>query len=424
MDGKVSRGLTRRALLGGGAMVGAAALIGGAGTGAAQASTRRTAPALVGRAAAAATTPIQHIVICANENRSFDHYYGFASWAGSYGVPAGYTQPDGSGGRVAPYHFTSLSTPDIPHNWSAMHSEYDGGRMDGFYTTGGINTLGYYTSADLPYYYSLFPTSTMCVNYFCSVLGPTYPNRLYLMAGTSGGLTDNNLTKPGQLNYPMILDLLDAHGVTWKIYNVDFESIASGYSDNMAQFFSKWVNDPRVLATHQDYLNDLSAGTLPQVSWIIPDDSPAKGWDEHPPYNVGAGMNLQQSLITALQQSSAWASAAYILTYDENGGFFDHVAPPQVDAYGLGPRVPTWVVSPYAKKGHLEPTVYDHTSTLKFIEANFGLPTLASINHAFDTSTPGGRDNAAASGKHQGPPAPPRDGSSATGSMMECFQFV
>jgi phospholipase C len=97
---------------------------------------------------AAALTPIQHIVICAEENRSFDHYYGFASWIGSYGVPAGYTQPDGSGGTVAPYHFTSLSTSDVPHSWSAMHSEYDGGRMDGFYTTGGINMLGYYTAQD------------------------------------------------------------------------------------------------------------------------------------------------------------------------------------------------------------------------------------------------------------------------------------
>jgi phospholipase C len=410
------RAMNRRTLIRGAAALSGATLLGPALAGTAHASRPATAPARP----AAALTPIQHIVICAEENRSFDHYYGFAPWVGSYGVPAGYTQPDGHGGTVAPHHFTSLSTSDVPHTWSAMHSEYDGGRMDGFYTTGGSNTLGYYTAQDIPYYYSLIQNFTLCANYFCSVLGPTYPNRLYLMAGTSGGLTDNNLSRPGVLKYPMILDLLDAHGVTWKIYNVSYESIQSGWSDNVAQFFANWQNDPRVLASKQDYLNDLAAGTLPQVSWIIPDDR--LGWDEHPPADISVGMNLQQELITALQQSSAWASSVYLLTYDESGGFFDHVAPPQLDAYGLGPRVPTWVISPFARPGHLEPTRYEHSSTLKFIEANFGLPTLASINHTFDTRTPGGRDNAAASGKW-GPPAPPRDGLSSIGNLMECFQF-
>jgi len=302
-----------------------------------------------------------------------------------------------------------------------MHSEWHGGNMDGFYTTGGVNTLGYYTGQDLPYYYSLIQTSTLCVNYFCSVLGPTYPNRLYLMSGTSGGWTDNNLRKPGMLRYPMILDLLDQYGITFKIYNVDYESIQSGWSDNVAQFFANYKSDPRVLATKQDYLDDLANARLPQVSWIIPDDK--LGWDEHPPADISTGMNLQRELITALQQSSSWATSAYVLTYDESGGFFDHVAPPQLDAYGLGPRVPTWVISPYARAGHLEPTVYEHSSTLKFIETVFGLPTLASINHTFDTSTPGGRDNEAAGSARLGPPAPPRDRLSSIGNLMECFQF-
>jgi phospholipase C len=404
--------IPRRRLLQGAAALGAATLLGPAAGG---------TPARAAGPRAAALTPIQHIVICAEENRSFDHYYGFAPWVGSYGVPAGYGQPDGNGGTVAPHRLTALSTPDVPHTWSAMHSEWNGGRMDGFYTTAGGNTLGYYTAQELPYYYSLIQQFTLCVNYFCPVLGPTYPNRLYLMAGTSGGLTDNNLTKPGVLRYPMILDLLDAHGVTWKIYNVNYESIQSGWSDNVAQFFANWKSDPRVLATKQDYLDDLAAGTLPQVSWIIPDDR--LGWDEHPPADISVGMNLQRELITALQQSSAWPSSVYVLTYDESGGFFDHVPPPQLDAYGLGPRVPTWVISPLAKAGHLEPTRYEHSSTLKLIEAAFGLPTLASLNHTFDTQTPGGRDNAAAGGRRTGPPAPPRDGLASIGAMLECFQF-
>jgi len=104
-------------------------------------------------------------------------------------------------------------------------------------------------------------------------------------------------------------------------------------------------------------------------------------------------------------------------------GYFDHVPPPQVDAYGLGIRVPTWVVSPYAKRGHLAPRLYDHTSTLKFIERVFDLPTLASVNHRFDTETPGGPNNEAANGNPTGPQAPPRDGYEVLGDLMDCFDF-
>jgi phospholipase C len=134
-------------------------------------------------------------------------------------------------------------------------------------------------------------------------------------------------------------------------------------------------------------------------------------------------MGIQQQLITALMASSAWPSSAYILTYDESGGYFEHVPSPQLDAYGLGIRVPAWVISPFAKKSHLEPALYEHTSTLKFLEAVFGLPTLASINHQFDLSTPGGPNNEASNGQPAGPPAPPRDGLAAVGNLMECFEF-
>jgi phospholipase C len=113
----------------------------------------------------------------------------------------------------------------------------------------------------------------------------------------------------------------------------------------------------------------------------------------------------------------------YVITYDESGGFFDHVPPPQLDADGLGFRVPAWVISPFARKGHLERTLYEHSSVLKFIETVFGLPVLASVNHRFDTSTPGGPNNDGANGSPSGPPAPPRDGRSDIGKLMECFHF-
>jgi phospholipase C len=373
------------------------------------------------RPARSSTTPINHVIVSMQENRSFDHYYGYAPFAGSYGVPGGYKVPDGKGALVAPSHLTSPSTPDISHVWAAMHAEYHDGKMDGFFTSDGPTAVGYYLAADLPFYYSLFETSTLCVNYFCSALGPTWPNRFYFAAGTSGGITTNGVWGYGVFDYPIILDLLEAAGVTWKIYNIGLDDVPSGQSDNVFVFWKRWAHDPRTVAGKSDYLDDLKSGRLPQVSFVVP--SFTRGWDEHPPADITVGMGIQQELITALRQSSAWSHAAYILTYDESGGFFDHVAPPQVDAYGLGIRVPTWIISPFAKPGHLEATLYEHCSVLKFIETNFGLPTLASINHKFDSSTPGGSENEAASGSGAGPPAPPRDGMSRIGNLIECFSF-
>jgi phospholipase C len=405
--------VNRRTFLTGAAALGAAAV---------------ASPVLsTGRAVAGGTprsaqaTPIEHVIIDCQENRSFDHYFGFAPFAGSYGVPPGYAQPNGQGGSVAPYHFTSLSTPDIGHSWTAMHDEYNHGAMDGFYTTDGINCMGYYTQADLPFYYGLFQDFTLCVNYFCSLMGPTWPNRFYLASGTSGGITTNGVWGYGVFDYPIILDLLDAAGVTWKIYNVNWDSVPFGNTDNVFVFWKRWAHDVRTRGSKGEYLDDLRLGRLPQVSFIVP--SFARGWDEHPPASIQVGMGIQQQLITALMASSAWQRSAYILTYDESGGYFEHVSPPQLDAYGLGIMVPTWVISPFAKKSHLEPALYEHTSTLKFLEAVFGLPTLASVNRQFDLSTPGGPNNQAANGQPTGPPAPPRDGLAAVGNLMECFEF-
>jgi phospholipase C len=303
-----------------------------------------------------------------------------------------------------------------------VHKEWDRGAMDGFYTTDGIWAMGYYTAAELPFYYSLFNDSTLCGNYFCSVLGPTWPNRFYFAAGTSGGITTNGVWGYGVFDYPIILDLLDAAGVTWKIYNVSWDSVPFGNTDNVFVFWKRYANDNRTKASKGQFLNDLDRGELPQVSWVIP--SFARGWDEHPPADVSVGMGIQQELITALRASSAWASSAYLLTYDEHGGYFDHVAPKPVDAFGLGIRVPMWVISPWAKRGHIEATVYEHTSTLKLLERLFGLPTLASVNHTFDAGTPVGSNyQAAAPGATVGPPAPPRDARRDIGDLLECFSF-
>jgi phospholipase C len=356
--------------------------------------------------------PIDTIVVDCQENRSFDHYYGFAPFVGSHGVPTGYTQPDGSGGTVAPFRFTSLSTHDIRHFWPDVHAEWNRGRMDGFFTADGIDAMGYYTGEDLPFYYSLHEHFTLCVSYFCSVLGPSYPNHLYLAAGTSGGITTNAVGAPGLLDDPCILDLLDRAGVSWKVY--------AGREPSVFAFFARFAQDRRARATGADYLDDAAGGRLPNVSFVFP--SSAKRLDEHPPADVSAGMRLQERMIEALMDGPQWHRSAYILTYDEHGGYFDHVSPPQADAYGLGIRVPTWVISPHAKPGHLETTVYEHSSVLKLIERVFDLPTLASINHRFDHGTPGGADNEAASAAGHGPPAPPRDGVPWIGDLTQCFR--
>jgi phospholipase C len=135
------------------------------------------------------------------------------------------------------------------------------------------------------------------------------------------------------------------------------------------------------------------------------------------------GQQKMSEVINDLMSSSSWKSSALFLTYDEGGGFFDHVAPPQVDAYGLGMRVPTLVVSPYARRGYVSGQLYEHSSILKFIERRFGLPTLASVNHQFDTSTPG-TNNDAAHGKPKGPAEPPRDGLKHIGDFYEAFDFT
>ena len=241
------------------------------------------------------------------------------------------------------------------------------------------------------------------------------------MSGTSGGITNNGSWGYGifdSARWPIILDLLDEAGVTWKIYNLGgIDDVPSGESDNVAVFWSRWAHDPRTIATQDDYVDDCRTGNLPQVSWLIP--SFTHGKDEHPPADVSVGMRLQQDMITALRQSPLWDRSAFLLTYDEHGGYFDHVPPPQVDAYGLGIRVPLWVISPLARKGvRTSRRPAEHASTLKLIERLHDLPTLASRNHSFDVSTPTGSGHAT-----NGAPAPPRDGLHSISDLYDLFDF-
>ena len=397
---------------------GAVAVLGG--------SLYATAPAAAAaRRAAAVETPIEHLIISCSENRSFDHYYGYAPQvqAAGFGPPAGYTQPDANGNPHAPFIFRSLTTEDPPHGWTSVHQQWNDGAMDGFYISSqealgdGDQAIGYYTADELPFYYSLFDDSALLGNFFCPLLGPTWPNRFYFAAGTSGGITTNGIWGYGVFDYPIILDLLDAAGVSWKIYNLGWDSVPFGNTDNVFVFWKRYAHDQRTRGNKGAFINDARKGRLPQVSWIIP--SFARGWDEHPPADVSVGMGIQEELITALRESQSWESSAYLQTYDEHGGYFDHVKPPELDAYGLGVRVPMWVISPFARKGSIATSKpCEFCSTLKLIEALHGLPTLASVNHQFDAGTPTGGNF-----ETGGEPAPPRDDRDEIGDLLDAFQF-
>lgn len=366
------------------------------------------------------SNPIDHILIACQENHSFDNYFGYYPRAGAFGVPSNYSQPDGNGGTVTPQHSLFPIGADPSHTWQSLHSEWNNGAMDGFYTTDGSTALNYYDGSDLSFYYGLADAFTLCGYYFCSVLGPTVPNRLSLVSGTAGGNTTDTLS-PGSVDWPAIVDLLDAHQVSWKCYNLGLGLGSTGSLEhfNGLTFFKKWQNDQRLTFSEDDYQADLQAGTLPQVSFLITEELIS----EHPPTDIQMGQNKMSDVINALMSSSSWKSSALFLTYDEGGGFFDHVAPPQVDAYGLGMRVPMLVVSPYARRGYVSAQLYEHSSILKFIERRFDLESLASINHQFDTSTPG-TNNDAANGNQTGPAEPPRDGLKQIGDFYEAFDFT
>ena len=356
---------------------------------------------------------IKTIILLMQENHSFDHYFGsYSGLPSGWGIPPNYT----SGGQ-APFHFTTLTdnNNDPNHSWSAIHEGYANGAMNGWFAANGMNALGYYNASDLAYYYSLIPQYTVCANYFCGMLSDTQPNRMIAMSGTSGGNCCDCINTNGTLDsatYPNILDLLTSYGITFKNYNF---GVPNNYS--YLALWSNWATGGpnNVLnQTQAQFFTDCTNNALPNVVFIT-NESPN---DEHPPENIQTGEAQMQQIIQAVQASPAWANSAILLTYDEGGGFFDHVAPQQLDAYGPGIRVPMLVISPFAKQGYVDTVFQEHSSQLKFIEAVFGLPTLASINHSFDTSTPTTNNST------NGAPFPPRDGNAALGNLTQCFTFT
>lgn len=342
--------------------------------------------------------PIEHVLVLVQENRSFDHYFAHLRDAMNMDVeapPADWSNPNAMGMPVRPYHDTEYCINDVDHEWEGVHRQYNNGMMNGFVTTNdpnGQRAMGYMDQTDIPFYYSLASTFAFADHYHCAVLGPTWPNRFYLMAATSFGNVGNEFVAQDTRAHPVttLFSRLDDAGVEWKNY-------ADG--PRMIGFFPYYGIQRSETREHMhsiaDLMADLRSGSLPGFAFIEPNYIGNGGdrVDEHPPGMPQMGEQFVEGIVRALMASPAWRSTALFITYDEHGGFADHVPPPPAcepdtnmptlagrSVEGrfdrLGVRVPFFVVSPYARRHFVSHRTYDHTSIVRFVEARFGLPAM------------------------------------------------
>jgi phospholipase C len=398
---------------------------------------------------AAATKPagsdigaIDHLVFLMYENRSFDHYFGtYPGVRGFDDHPAGELGAFAQAwpgndtldppGVLLPYHLDTSHqmaecTYDLSHAWTAQHQSWNGGAMSDFVKVhtspqweGPIHgplTMGYYTRQDLPFYYALADAFTICDNNHCSVFGPTDPNRLFYMSGTNdpdgvaGGpiiTTNSDPQSMWSVSWKTMPEVLEQKGISWKFYNppgsefVPTQALAKEISLNIMMYFEQFKEPSSDLFKKAfrstfpaDLAHDVATDSLPAVSWVIPTTFPLDHC-EHPPAPPALGEWYTSQVLEILSSNSKlWSRTALIINYDENDGFFDHVAPPTAPAgtpgeyltvdplpdtaggiggpNGLGMRVPMLVVSPFSRGGYVCSTVSDHTSCLRLIETRFG----------------------------------------------------
>ncbi len=375
--------------------------------------------------------PIDHVLVVMMENRSFDHYFSQLVARGHRDVevpPAGWSNPRADGTPVRPFRDSRFCIEDVAHSWVASFRQWNNGRNDGFVTTNdpmGERAMGYMDEPDLPFYYALARTFAMGDRYFSSVMGPTWPNRFYLLAATSFGISHNTAYFADTANNPArhILQVMDDYGVTWRDYAGDLRLPA------LFPYYGIIRTTTREhYRNHAALMDDLRTGSLPQFAFVEPayNGNGATRQDEHPPGTPQAGERFVEGVVRALMASPAWGRTALFILYDEHGGFADHVSPPEacapdghpaVDERGnpradgsfrrYGFRVPFMVVSPYARRGFVSHQVYDHGSILRFVEARFGLPALTARDanatpplEMFDFANP----------PHRTPPTLPRGG--------------
>jgi phospholipase C len=395
---------------------------------------------------------IEHIVVLMMENHSFDNFLGMLG-RGAGQVPRGdgltiaadgypaNSNPQSNGAPLRSFHMpTTCQFSAAPtQEWEQAHIQYAGGKNSGFVVSGsGDVAMGYFDATDLPFTYDLATHFPIGDRYFCSVLGQTDPNRRFLFAGTSMGMTDD-IPDPSQdaafgLSPPngTIFTQLTNHGISWYEYASDLTT--GGESGNLY-----FADDYPLLETHakpySQFLTDAAAGNLPSFSFIDPNYSTQS---QENPQNIVVGEAFLRSAVEAVLNSPKWQQTILIINYDEHGGYYDHVPPPVALApddiqpvvpsgestydgfkrYGF--RVPCIVVSPYAKQNYVSHMVYDHTSVLAFVERKFNLPAMTLRDANANDMTDFLDLSAMAAGKPTFPELPSLVASGDTGKTLAC----
>jgi phospholipase C len=346
------------------------------------------------------------------ENRSFDHMLGYLTLesgrADVDGLKASMSNSyQGKAYKVRHLTRTALTKPEDPCHGGACIAEQVSNNMGGFVANFAKSrpqapkvdvVMGYYNGSDLPVYDHLAREFCVCDRWFASVPGATWPNRLYAVAGRAAGSKDPK--KVPVYDVPSFVRHLEAQKVSWSWYSHDVGTLRFSDGEFLAGYFDKfkWF-DRRSLIAPRNFLDDARDGKLPAVSWIDPNFidvsfiGPSGSNDDHPPSDIKAGQELVLKTYTALVNSPNWSKTMLIVTYDEHGGFFDHVLPPACQddkpafrTYGV--RVPALVVSPYSERASVSNVVYDHTSVIKtillrFCAKNGRIPDMgARVNHA------------------------------------------
>jgi len=357
-------------------------------------------PHIVGRQVGAADiSAIQHIVFIIKENRTYDNYFG--TFPGGDGA----TQGTISTGQVIPLGHLPDTTPrDIDHSFAAANTGIDGGKMDRFDLIHGANVNGDYLAytqfveSDIPNYFTYARNFVLGDRMFSSLTGPSFPNHLYTVGAQSAGAINNPaggnwgcdavagtrvqvMDSSGKIStqfpcfdFKTLTDSLDTSGLSWKYY-----APAEGQPGYIWSILNavQHIRNTQLWTTNvvpeSQFVTDALNGNLPSVCWIVSGPT-----SEHPPDSSCVGENWTVQQINAIMQGANWNSSAIFLTWDDFGGFYDHVPPPKVDSFGFGPRVPLLIISPFAKQGFVSHTQYEFSSLLKFAERRFNLPPLTS----------------------------------------------
>lgn len=316
---------------------------------------------------------VDTFVVLMMENRSFDHYFGslrlLEGRADVDGLTGAEANPRSGGSMVAVHRLDDFTPDDPPHGWDACHRQWNDGANDGFVRehegASEADVMGYHVREQLPQLYALADQGALCQRWFSSVMGPTWPNRFFLHGATSKGIK-SNLPAVG---FRSIFDVLSEHGISHKNYFHDVAWATGGY-------FKLAGNAPI-----EDFFEDAAAGELPTFSIIDPHFLGAGANDDHPSHDIRLGQALIASVVNALGQSPQWGRCMLVITYDEHGGFYDHLPPPTTtdereDFRRLGFRVPSVVVGPTVRRGAVVGTKLEHVSVISTLTRRFGLPAL------------------------------------------------